>query len=165
MTMIAHRHLRTMPSRQQGAVLFISLIMLLLLTLIGITTMQVTLLQERMAGGFRVQHQAFETTEGTLKTTRTSLNNDANSSGPLYYSPDAALITSTNALPWQTWLTSEPTVPAAGLTQVNAHVAVGTPPAVIGARVLRYFVISALDQDPGPNGGDAKSAVQAVFIY
>ena len=53
-------NLPTLPSRQRGAVLFIALIMLLLLTLIGITTMQVTLLQERMAGGFRVQHQAFE---------------------------------------------------------------------------------------------------------
>lgn len=162
--MIDHRHLPKMHSQQRGAVLFIALIMLLLLTLIGITTMQVTLLQERMAGGFRIQHQAFEQTEGTLKTTRTDLNNDANSSGPLYYSADATL-TAANALPWSTWLTSEPTVPTDGLTQVNAHVAVGTPPAVIGARVLKYFVVSALDQDPGPNGGDAKAAVQAVFIY
>ena len=161
--MIDYRHLRNTPSRQQGAVLFIALIMLLLMTLIGITTMQITLLQERMAGGFRVQHQAFESTEGTLKTTRTSLNNDANSRGPLYYSADAALLASTNALPWESWLTSEPS--SAPLTQVNAHVAVGTPPAVIGARVLKYFVVSALDQDPGPNGGDAKAAVQAVFIY
>src|ERR1700752_3267153 len=153
--MIYHRHHRTTPSRQRGAVLFISLIMLLLLTLIGITTMQVTLLQERMAGGFRVQHQAFKATEGTLKSKRSDLNTDANSSGPLYYSADAAL-TGANALPWETWLTSEPS--SAPLTQVNAHVAVGSPPAVIGARTLRYFVISALDQGPGPNGGDAKAA-------
>jgi len=151
--------------RQRGAVLFISLIMLLLLTLIGITAMQVTLLQERMAGGFRVQHQAFEQTEGTLKDTRRSLNDAANSSGPLYYSADAAL-TGTNALPWTTWLTSEPTVadPDVGIAQVNAHIAVGSPPAVLGARTLKYFVVSALNEDPG-GSGDAKSAVQAVFIY
>jgi Tfp pilus assembly protein PilX len=153
---------RQMLSKQRGAVLFISLIMLLLLTLIGITAMQVTLLQERMAGGFRTQHQAFESTEGLLKTKRSDLNNDANSSGPLYYSADAAL-TPANALPWDLWLTSEPTAPQ---FQVNAHVAVGTPPAVIGARTLRYFVVSTLDQDiPGVNGGDAKAALQAVFIY
>jgi type IV pilus assembly protein PilX len=123
----------TMHKHQRGAVLFISLIMLLLLTLIGITAMQVTLLQERMAGGFRIQHQAFEWTEGKLKDTRTLLNADANSSGPLYYSADAAL------------------------TVAN------------GARTLKYFVVSALDQDGviqnDPNGGDAKAAVQAVFIY
>ena len=150
--------------RQRGAVLFISLIMLLLLTLIGITAMQVTLLQERMAGGFRVQHQAFQQTEGTLKSTRKDLNDAANSSGALYYSPDATL-TATNALPWATWLTTEPAVdPVDGLSQVNAHIAVGSPPAVIGTRVLKYFVVSALNEDPG-GSGDAKSAVQAVFIY
>lgn len=150
---------------QRGAVLFIALIMLLLLTLIGITAMQVTLLQERMAGGFRVQHQAFQQTEGTLKNTRQDLNDAANSSGPLYYSADATL-SSTNALPWSTWLTTEPVVADVddGLTQVNAHVAVGSPPAVIGARTLKYFVVSALNEDPG-GSGDAKSAVQAVFIY
>jgi hypothetical protein len=44
---------------------------------------------------------------------------------------------------------------------------VGSPPAVPGAHTLKYFVVSALDQDlPGDaNGGEAKSAVQAVFIY
>lgn len=153
------------PGRQRGAVLFISLIMLVLLTLIGITAMQVTLLQERMAGGFRVQHQAFQQTEGTLKNTRKSLNDAANSSGPLYYSADASLI-GANALPWSTWLTSEPAVADVddGLTQVNAHISVGSPPAVIGARTLKYFVVSALNEDPGGTG-DAKSAVQAVFIY
>src|ERR1700709_2486251 len=122
-----HANRRTLQA-QRGAVLFISLIMLLLLTLIGITAMQVTLLQERMAGGFRIQHQAFESTEGTLKDTRSLLNLAANSSGPLYYSADAAL-TGTNALPWSSWLTSEPT---GSQSQVNAHVAVGTPPAVLG---------------------------------
>jgi Tfp pilus assembly protein PilX len=153
-----------MPAQQRGAVLFIALIMLLLLTLIGITAMQVTLLQERMAGGFRIQHQAFEAAENLLKSNRKDLNDAANSSGPLYYSPDATLITG-NALPWTPWLTSEPTAP---LAQINAHIAVGSPPAVIGARALKYFVVSTLDQDlPGDNinGGEAKAAVQAVFIY
>ena len=161
MSTIRNFQRRRMPQNQRGAVLFISLIMLLLLTLIGITAMQVTLLQERMAGGFRIQHQAFESTEGLLKSTRGDLNNAAASSGPLYYSADAAL-TPANALPWETWLTSEPTGPQ---FQVNAHVAVGTPPAVMGTRTLKYFVVSVWDQDPGPNGGDAKSAVQALFIY
>jgi Tfp pilus assembly protein PilX len=145
-------------SRQHGAVLFISLIMLVLLTLIGITAMQVTLLQERMAGGFRVQHQAFEAAESSLKEQRQQLNIDTNSSGPLYFSPDAALV-GANALPWSTWINQEP---SAATSQVNAHISVGSPPAVIGARQLKYFVVSALDGDPS---GDAKSAVQAVFLF
>jgi Tfp pilus assembly protein PilX len=151
------------PTRQRGAVLFVSLIILILLTLIGVTAMQLSLLQERMAGGFRIQHQAFESAEGLLKDTRSSLNSDANSSGPLYYSPDATL-SAANELPWANWLTTEPTAPQ---SQVNTHIAVGSPPAVIGSRTLKYFVVSALDQDrpDAENGGDAKSAVQAVFIY
>lgn len=151
---------RPTPAQQRGAVLFIALIMLLLLTLIGVTAMQVTLLQERMAGGFRVQHQAFEATEGLLKEKRSDLNSDANSSGPLYYSADAVLDPSNN-LPWTQWLTSEPTAPQ---WQVNTHVAVGSPPAVIGAHVLKYFVVSTLDQDT-PDDDTAKAAVQAVFLY
>jgi type IV pilus assembly protein PilX len=148
-------------NRQRGVVLFVGLIMLLLLTLIGITAMQVTLLQERMAGNFRIQHQAFEATEGLLKTTRTTLNGDANTSGPLYYSPDATLNAASKPS-WDVWLTTEPAAPA---TLVNAHISVGSPPAVIGAHILKYFVVSTLQQDPGLQGGDAKAAVQAVFIY
>jgi Tfp pilus assembly protein PilX len=152
---------RTTPAQQRGAVLFIALIMLLLLTMIGITAMQVTLLQERMAGGFRVQHQAFEATEGLLKSERTQLNADANSSGPLYFSTDAVL-DGTNNLPWANWLTSEPTAPQ---SQVNTHIAVGSPPAVIGAHVLKYFVVSTLDDDTRDSDDTAKAAVQAVFLY
>jgi len=148
-------------NRQRGVVLFVGLIMLLLLTLIGITSMQVTLLQERMAGNFRIQHQAFEGTEGLLKTTRASLNADANSSGGLYYSPDATLNAASKPV-WDVWLTTEPAAPA---TFVKAHISVGSPPAVIGAHILKYFEVSALQQDPGAQGGDAKAAVQAVFIY
>jgi type IV pilus assembly protein PilX len=154
---------RTARAHQRGAVLFIALIMLLLLTLIGITAMQVTLLQERMAGGFRVQHQAFEGTEGLLKSTRAQLNLDANNSGALYFSTDAQLNAS-NDLPWTTWLTSEPTAPQ---TQVNTHVAVGSPPAVIGSRALKYFVVSTLNGDDATDhtNDTSKAAVQAVFLY
>ena len=157
--------IRSAPVHQRGAVLFIALIMLLLLTLIGITAMQVTLLQERMAGGFRVQHQAFEGTEGLLKSTRAALNTDARTSGPLYFSTDAHLDAS-NDTPWTTWLTSEPAAPQ---IQVNTHIAVGSPPAVIGARALKYFVVSTLDDDTPLDDNDtdatAKTAVQAVFLY
>jgi len=47
-------------SRQQGAVLIISLVMLTVMTLLGVTAMQSTVLQEKMAGNFRDKHLAFE---------------------------------------------------------------------------------------------------------
>ena len=52
---------------QSGAVLAISLIVLLLLTLIGITAAQVTGLEEKMAGNFRDRNLAFQAAESALR--------------------------------------------------------------------------------------------------
>ncbi len=53
-------------NRQTGVVLVVSLIMLLLLTLIGITGANVTSLEEKMAGNAQDQNIAFQATESTL---------------------------------------------------------------------------------------------------
>lgn len=62
------------PGRQRGAVLLFSLIMLLLLTIIGVTAMQMTTLQERMAGGYRDRHAAFQGAEAALREGERLLN-------------------------------------------------------------------------------------------
>ena len=49
--------------RQNGAVLAVSLIMLLLITLIAVSSMQSTMLEEKMAGNTRDRNLAFQTTE------------------------------------------------------------------------------------------------------
>ena len=56
----------TNHKRQRGAVLVISLIMLLVMTLIGITGMQATVLEEKMAGNYNDQNIAFQAAESTL---------------------------------------------------------------------------------------------------
>ncbi len=53
--------------QQSGAVLFISLIMLLLLTMIGVTGTQVTSLEEKMAGNMRDRNLAFQAAESALR--------------------------------------------------------------------------------------------------
>jgi len=53
--------------KQSGAVLAISLIMLLLLTLIGVTAMQTTSLEEKMAGNARDRNLAFQAAESGLR--------------------------------------------------------------------------------------------------
>lgn len=60
--------------KQTGVVLAVSLIMLLLLTLIGTTGMQVTSLEEKMAGNMRDQILAFQAAESTLNFAEASLN-------------------------------------------------------------------------------------------
>lgn len=55
------------PSKQRGAVLLVSLIMLLLLTIIGAAAMRDTNLQERMAGNMRDHSLAFQAAEAALR--------------------------------------------------------------------------------------------------
>lgn len=54
-------------NKQIGVVLIVSLIMLLLLTIIGVTSMQVTGLEEKMAGNMRNQNLAFQSAETALR--------------------------------------------------------------------------------------------------
>ncbi|MFC4260131.1 PilX N-terminal domain-containing pilus assembly protein [Marinobacter lacisalsi] len=52
---------------QQGSALIVSLIMLLLISLIGISSMQGTVLQERMASNLQDRNIAFQASERALK--------------------------------------------------------------------------------------------------
>ncbi|RON56072.1 pilus assembly PilX family protein [Pseudomonas frederiksbergensis] len=56
-----------MQTRQQGMALLISLVFLLLLTLIGISSMQNATLQEKMAGSVTLRNQSFQLAEATLR--------------------------------------------------------------------------------------------------
>lgn len=60
--------------RQQGAVLIIGLIMLLLLTVIGISSIRGTGLQERMAGNARDHSLAFQAAEAGLRSAENYLS-------------------------------------------------------------------------------------------
>ena len=62
------------PACQSGAVLIISLIMLLLLTLIGLSGSQVTALEEKMAGNMRDKNLAFQAAESALRAVEATLN-------------------------------------------------------------------------------------------
>ncbi|MES2015148.1 MAG: PilX N-terminal domain-containing pilus assembly protein [Pseudomonadota bacterium] len=53
--------------RQQGAALLVCLIILVLVTLIGLTTMKSSMLQEKMSGGNSDKTLAFEAAEMTLR--------------------------------------------------------------------------------------------------
>ena len=52
---------------QKGAVLIVSLIILLMLTLIGLSAIQSTSLEEKMAGNYRDQNLSFQAAETTLR--------------------------------------------------------------------------------------------------
>ncbi len=54
-------------TRQQGATLVTSLLLLLVLTIIGVSAMQMTRMQERMAGNARDLNLAFQSGEAALR--------------------------------------------------------------------------------------------------
>jgi type IV pilus assembly protein PilX len=57
----------TWRGRQTGAALVVSLLLLLVATLIGVTAMQVTSLEEKMAGNLRDRNLAFQAAESALR--------------------------------------------------------------------------------------------------
>lgn len=63
-------------SRQRGATLFTALMLLIVLTLLALSAAQVTGLQERMAGVYRADNDAFHSAEETLRATERSVLND-----------------------------------------------------------------------------------------
>lgn len=65
------------PASQRGTALIISLIILLLMTLLGVTGMQTTLVQERIAGNVRDRNLAFEAAEAALRAGEGYLANNA----------------------------------------------------------------------------------------
>ncbi|PKD42165.1 hypothetical protein CWO84_01830 [Methylomonas sp. Kb3] len=63
--------------KQTGAVLVVALIMLMLLTIIGVTGTNVTSLEEKMAGNMRDRNLAFQAAESALQAGETWLNTHA----------------------------------------------------------------------------------------
>lgn len=60
--------------RQQGVALVMAMAFLLILTLIGVTAMTSTSLQERMAGNAQDKHVAFQAAESALRAAESYLN-------------------------------------------------------------------------------------------
>ena len=52
---------------QQGVALFVSLVFLLILTILGISSMQSTVMEEKMAGNFNDHNRAFQAGESSLR--------------------------------------------------------------------------------------------------
>lgn len=68
-----YNQLLSQMNRQNGSVLLVSLIMLLLLTLVAVGGMQGTILQERMTGNLRDRDLAFQAAEAALRDAEESL--------------------------------------------------------------------------------------------
>ncbi len=85
--------MRSFTTRQSGAVLFISLIILILLTLIGMTTLRGSFLQEKMSANYKNKSKAFQAAESALRGGEDWLNeqNDVPVVDNTHYYPDETI--------------------------------------------------------------------------
>ncbi len=75
---IQHRSSRY---RESGAVLYVALIMLLLISLIGLASMRVASMQERMSSNYYATNRAFQRVEGLVRNTECGLEGFINDTG------------------------------------------------------------------------------------
>ena len=66
-TRVLTTHSMIVNRRQHGTVLILSLLMILALTIIGVSGMGSTVVEEKMAGGMRDRNNAFQAAEAALK--------------------------------------------------------------------------------------------------
>jgi len=152
------------PSRRQrGAVLFVALMILILLTVLGLTAAQTSTQEERMAGNYLAHYRAFESAErrvsrGQADIQDASLAADTIPAEPVGVSRDGTL-------PWEPWLAQEP---SAGELQTRVRYCVACPQrrgGVFGedpARKPRFYVLSGVDRD---SSSDSVAIVQTIYVF
>jgi type IV pilus assembly protein PilX len=110
--------------RQQGAVLIVSLIVLMVMTMIGLSSMQSTTMEEKMAGNMRDQSVAFQNAEIALRAGEDYLGSPIlpvfNGSDGLYQPADGD---ETDFPVWESidWLNTNSVVTVNDLTLADAH--------------------------------------------
>src|SRR5262245_4650753 len=94
------------PARQRGTILVTSLLLLLVLTIIGVTAMQMSRMQERMAGNTRDLNLAFQGAEAGLRNGeslirfQTARPDTSASAGSSFYTPGAITNPETRDTSW-----------------------------------------------------------------
>lgn len=74
-------HCKYFRNKQQGAALVISLIILLVMTLIGVSSLQTTTFEEKMTGNIRDKAMAFEAGEAALREAETFIEDNIETLG------------------------------------------------------------------------------------
>lgn len=137
---------------QSGFALFVGLAILLLLSLIGITAMQSTTMQEKMAGNYKVQHEAFQATETAVVTGETVLQDmiTAADINPLF-------IVSNN-VPWSTLASTVPTAVSVQEGKVNLNVSLKTN----NSNNVYFYYVSAAGVGAKPG---ASAVLQTTYVH
>ena len=179
---------------QRGAALFIGLMFLLILTLLGLTASNVSIMQERMASNVREYNEAFQRAEATLREIeqRLVLVGQGTTGGlPVlpHWADDATLVALSNdctleqrygddwdSAPWQTAPTTGNDYfvielgrfvnPNTGLIQASPCRPEETSQSLDGASIRNsYYLIVARAFGPGDASRRAEAMVQTIFYW
>lgn len=121
---------------QSGAVLVVSLIILLLMTIIGVTAMQTTVLEEKMAGNTRDLSAAFDASESALRVGERWIDGLT----PPKPDPVAACTAPCNQTVWDLVAALDPTSGASTWDTANVRAAYATPVIPAVATQPEYYV-------------------------
>jgi type IV pilus assembly protein PilX len=134
---------------QYGAVLFVGLIMLLVLTLMGIVAMKSSILQEKLASGSMDQNVAFQSAESALRDAEIYINSSI--------TPASGFVAAcTNGL----------CLPSTTSTSVWDAISDWTNdarPIVFGSKTAAPTILELLPDLPSPPGGSAKETDGTAF--
>jgi len=156
---------------QRGAALFMSLIILLVMTILGVTSMKNTVLEERMAGGLRDRSLAFQAAEAALRDGEKFLT----SAALPVFNDSAGLYQATTPPKWETidWNSSTavasytgPTL--SGLAATPAYIIEELPPVTDSTgsleagipQEIRYYRVTARSVGQSTN---AVVMVQSIY--
>lgn len=95
----------SLRARQTGAVLFVALIFVLVLSILAVSSMQGTVLEERMAGNTQDHNRALQAAETALRDAETFIQGLANTNGfngntPGLYAANAVLPNASADMTW-----------------------------------------------------------------
>lgn len=149
---------------QRGVALFVALIMLLLLTLLGVTGMQVATMQERMSSSYREGNMAFQNTEQQLSIGEATLRSQVRASVPV----TADIANCALAFSARTWAIGQLDGGATAGTRARRidHCFAGSSrkmPQRTNENTNQYYQITAYSVDR-PSTPASRAVVDSVFI-
>lgn len=143
---------------QRGSALVVSLIVLLILTIIGITSVGTSTLEEKMAGNSRDQNLAFQSAEVALRDAEQFLTGIASTAG---FTGNGLYATGTapDVLASTTWTTNG--TASIAVSNANSVATATTQPRYI----IEYIGASTPTSNKELNGGYGDSSGQGTVSY
>lgn len=145
-----------------GSALFTALMLLIVLSLLGISAAAVTGLQERMASTYRADHLAFENAEARLRATEKRLMSEIDPCHAANPSPVSSWVNQQPGTGAENFrnLAAGPTSRAFGWRGSNK----AGQAAVVGDARCAYFEVNAIDFDQANADATSHAIVNSVYV-